>query len=100
MPNEKINFEWDPSKAAQNIHKHGINFERGASVFRDPEALSVFDSAHSEAEDRWNTLGLDAQGTLLVVCHTWRESADGTTRCRVISARNATKNEARQYRAR
>ena len=84
MPNEQINFEWDPNKAAQNIRKHGVSFERAASVFHDPETISLFDSAHSADEERWLTLGLDVQGALLVVSHTWREKDDGSTRCRII----------------
>ena len=67
-------------------------------MFRDPEALSLYDRAHSESEDRWITLGLDSQGQLLVVCHTWRESGESAANCRIISARKATKTEARQYR--
>ena len=99
MPSREINFEWDPRKGASNARKHRISFERAASVFRDAEALSLYDRAHSQDEDRWITLGLDNQAVLLVVSHTWRENADGTTRCRIISARRAAKNEARQYRS-
>jgi uncharacterized DUF497 family protein len=98
MP-QQISFEWDPKKAASNLRKHGVRFERAASVFQDPEALSLYDSKHDLEEDRWITLGLDSQGTLLVVCHTWRETEAGETRCRMISARKATKSEARQYGA-
>jgi uncharacterized DUF497 family protein len=100
MPEFQFHFEWDPGKAVANLRKHGVSFERAATVFQDPEALSLYDQAHSEAgEDRWITLGMDAHGQLLVVCHTWREAGEGTARCRSISARKATKTEARQYRA-
>ena len=99
MSSAQINFEWDPNKAAQNIRKHGISFELATSIFRDPELISVFDSTHSQDQERWVTLGLDSQGALLVVSHMWREKHDGSTRCPIISARKATKNEARQYRA-
>jgi|SRR5437867_1801066 len=93
----EFNFEWDPHKAAVNARKHGVSFERAATVFRDPEALSLFDRAHSQVEDRWVTLGMDAHGQLLVVSHTWRDTGEGAARCRIISARKATKTEARQY---
>ena len=93
----RYKFEWDPAKARQNIRKHGIAFERAATVFLDPEALSEFDEKHSGHEDRWATLGLDTAGTLLVVCHTFEEAADGA-RVRIISARKATRNETKQYR--
>lgn len=100
MPAFQSNFEWDPPKAAANARKHGISFERAATVFQDAEALSLYDRAHGEGEDRWITLGMDSHGQLLVVCHTWRETDAGAARCRLISARTATKTEARQYRNR
>jgi uncharacterized protein len=59
-------FEWDPAKARQNTRKHRVTFERGATVFLDPNALSLFDEQHSEEEERWITLGLDETGVLLV----------------------------------
>ena len=89
--------EWDPAKARQNARKHWITFERAATVFLDPDALSVFDEEHSQDEDRWITLGLDRAGTLIVVCHTYREQTEINARVRIISARKATKTEAKQY---
>lgn len=90
-------FEWDPSKARRNLKDHGIAFERAATVFLDPEALSEFDEEQSQDEDRWITLGLDRTGTLVVVCHTYREETETSARIRLISARKATNNEAKQY---
>ena len=100
MPDIEYNFEWDIRKAAANIQKHGVNFESAATVFRDSEAMSLFDQKHSADEDRWITLGLDNRGQLLVVCHTWRETETGAASCRIISARIAGKKEAAQYRNR
>jgi len=100
MPGFEYNFEWDPQKAATNVRKHGVSFEHAATVFRDPEALSLFDHKHSADEDRWITLGLDNRGQLLVVCHTWRETETGAASCRIISARPASRKEATQYRNR
>lgn len=90
-------FEWDPAKARQNAKKHRITFGRGATIFLDPNALSLFDEQHSEDEERWITLGLDHTGTLLVICHTYREETETSARVRMISARKATKNETKQY---
>ena len=53
----QFHFEWDPAKARQNARKHRVTFERGATVFLDPNALSLFDDQHSEEEERWITLG-------------------------------------------
>jgi len=61
-------FEWDPRKARQNLKRHGVAFGRAATIFLDRSALSEFDETHSEAEERWITLGLDHTGVVLVVC--------------------------------
>jgi uncharacterized DUF497 family protein len=94
-------FEWDPVKARRNAREHGVSFERAATVFLDPRAMSIFDDEHSEEEERWITLGLDRSGVLLVVCHTFRqENEDGREACakiRLISARRADRREAAQY---
>lgn len=31
-----MKFEWDPSKAASNLGKHGVSFEEASTVFGDP----------------------------------------------------------------
>ena len=90
-------FEWDPSKAQQNLRKHHVAFERAATIFLDPDALSEFDAEESGGKDRWITLGLDRTGVLLIVCHTYREESEASARIRLISARKPTKNEAKQY---
>jgi uncharacterized DUF497 family protein len=63
--------------------------------------MSIFDDEHSEAEERWITLGLDRTGALLVVCHTFREEKDAGlgagAKLRLISARRADRREAAQY---
>ena len=89
----QFRFEWDPAKARQNARKHRITFERGVTVFLDPNALSLFDEQHSDEEERWVTLGLDQTGALL----TYHEEAENSARVRLISARKATKNETKQY---
>lgn len=90
-------FEWDSIKARQNAKKHGITFERAATVFLDPEAASLFNDEHSQHEDRWITLGLDRIGALLVVCHTYQEETEASATIRIFSARKATRNEIKQY---
>ena len=96
----RYNFDWDPAKAESNVSKHGVAFERAATVFRDPNAVSVFDDDHSDEEQRWLTLGLDSGGALLVVHHTFTNMDQENCSIRIISARKATKPETRQYDAR
>ena len=97
MPTVRYNFDWDPAKAESNISKHGVRFERAATVFRDPNAVSVFDDEHSEDEERWPTLGMDSGGAILVVHHTFTNVDTNNCSIRLISARKATKPEAKQY---
>ena len=93
----RYHFDRDPTKAESNVSKHNVAFERAATVFRDPNALSVFDDEHSDEEERWLTLGLDSGGALLVVHHTFTNVNAENGSIRIISARKATKSETRQY---
>jgi len=93
-------FDWDPAKAKQNLQKHGVSFERAAQVFLDPFAISIFDEKHSDNEDRWVTIGSEANEVLLILVHTFRNVDTNTSIVRIISARKATKEEAHQYHER
>lgn len=94
----RIDFDWDPAKAASNAQKHGVTFEEAMAVFRDPLARSILDPDHGPGEERWITLSETTAGNLLVVVHTWRDIDPDRSLVRIISARRATRNEARQYR--
>lgn len=92
----RIDFDWDPAKAASNVSTHGVTFGQAMAVFRDPLARSILDGA--SGEERWVTIGETATGNLLVVVHTWTELSVDQAYVRIISARRPTANEARQYR--
>ena len=96
----EYNFEWDPVKEKQNIKKHDINFQRASKIFVDPLAISIFDEEHSEDEERWITIGAEANEVLLVVIHTFRDETLNSVVIRIISARKADKDEAKQYKER
>ena len=91
------NFEWDPAKAKKNLSKHKISFEDAASIFKDKNSISVFDESHSENEERWATIGLDARTRTIVVIHTYISLDKDTYNIRMISARKATKSEVTFY---
>ena len=57
----------------------------------------MFDADHSEFEERWFTLGMSSEGRLLAVSHLYTATGPDTTQVRIISAREATRNERRQY---
>jgi len=89
-----VSFSWDERKAAENARKHQVSFEEAMSVFWDENAIEYFDPEHSEKEDRFLLLGLSWRLRLLAVHYTVREQG---RQIRIISARKATKNEARAY---
>ena len=93
----RLEFTWDPVKAASSLSKHGMSFPQAATVFADALALTVFDTGHSEFEERWFTLGMASSGKLLAVSHTYTATGPAGASVRIISAREATRSERRQY---
>ena len=94
----RIEFDWDPKKEASNRAKHGVAFELAMTVFRDPLAATILDNQHGADAERWITLGESANGTLVLVVHTWVQTNADFTLVRIISARRPTRREARQYK--
>ena len=87
-----IEFEWDPPKARANLRKHGVAFQKAATVRRDSLAITIFDPDHSQEEGRSITIGASARGRILMVAHT-----DRGDRTRIISARELTRAEREAY---
>ena len=84
-------FEWDAQKAAENLRNHGVAFDEALTVFADPLASIFDDPDHSDEEHRELIVGHSAEQRLLVVSFTERE------RVRIISARQATARERKNY---
>ncbi|PYV36453.1 MAG: hypothetical protein DMG06_30735 [Acidobacteria bacterium] len=87
-----LRFEWDGSKAAANLKKHGVSFEEATTVFSDPLSLTISDPDHSASEARFLDLGMSHQSRFLVVSYT--ERGDDI---RIISARLANRHERKTY---
>ena len=88
----RVDFEWDPQKAAANLRKHGVSFAEATTVFGDPLGTTAPDPDHSYDEDRYILVGRSSQGRLLIVAHTDRDD-----RIRIISARELTRSEREDY---
>ena len=88
----ELEFEWDPEKEHENVRKHGVSFHEGGTVFADSLSWTFPDPDHSVGEERFLTIGLSSQGRTVVVSHT-----DRGTKTRIISARQATSHERRDY---
>ena len=87
-------IEWDPRKATENRRKHGVSFEDAQTVFSDERARLIDDPDHPAGEERFILLGLGSSLRLLVVAHCYRAAGNVI---RIISARKATRDEARFY---
>jgi uncharacterized DUF497 family protein len=88
----KLAFEWDEVKAIGNIRKHHVAFEEAMTIFNDAMLLTYHDSAHSQSEYRYISIGVSVSNRVLLVCHTERHN-----NIRLISCRKATKKEALEY---
>lgn len=81
MYNDGVKFEWDERKNRANIAKHHIDFHDAVEVFRDRDALHVFDAKHStETEARYHAIGKIGEN-VATVTYTIRGE-----RIRIISA--------------
>lgn len=87
-----MRFDWDPTKAAENLVIHAVSFEEAKSVLGDPLATTIADPDHSIGEERFLTTGLSIQRRLIIVWHT--EEGD---MIRIIGAREVTPQERRTY---
>jgi hypothetical protein len=56
-------FEYDEEKNKINIKKHGIDFRSAARVFFDYDRIEIFDETHSDAENRYDTIGDTSAGS-------------------------------------
>jgi uncharacterized protein len=69
-----------------------VSFEEAATVFGDPLSDTFDDPDHSAEEYRFITIGRSERGRLLFVAHT-----DQTGGVRIISARELTRQERKDY---
>lgn len=91
--NDLAKFEWDEKKDRSNRRKHGLSFSEASELFKGArDYLEIFDSSHSEVEDRSLAIGEIRRG-IAVVVFTEREGDV----VRIIGARFATKREQDRY---
>lgn len=91
-----MQYEWDSSKARNNVRRHRISFDEAVTVFLDPFALTFDDPDHSIAERKFITLVTSTRGRVLFVAHADPEQE----LVRIISARRATPTERHAYQER
>lgn len=90
-------FEWDTQKAEANLKKHKVSFEEAKTIFNDPLLITFPDEEHSEAEERFISIGMSVTNRILLAVHTEREATEDLLIIRIISCRKATASERRVY---
>ena len=87
-----MRYEWDNGKAAENLRKHGVDFTDAVAALEDRNRLEH--DRFEYGEERVQVIGM-AGGDVLFVIVTLRDE----DRCRIISARKATRHEQDRYYA-
>ena len=88
---ETDDFEWDDTKEARNIQKHGMSLRVAAELFASDFWLEFVAGESRSDASRSIAIGL-AFGRLLTCVYTWRAQ-----KRRVISLRPASRRERRAY---
>jgi uncharacterized protein len=86
----KLDYQFNATKNAQNLSKHGIDFADAIAIFDGP-VLETVDKRRDYGEERITVIGI-AEGIELFVVYTMR----GQNR-HLISARRANKREREKY---
>jgi len=87
-----ISFDWDEGNIEKNWRKHKVHFKEAEEIFLN-KPLRIFpDPKHSKKEERYVAFGITDERKKLTVVFTLRNE-----KIRVISARDQSKKERRQY---
>ncbi len=87
-----MHYTWNEAKRRKTLTQRGLDFAHAPRVFESP-TLTFEDDRWEYGEDRWVTLGLLNQ-KIVVLVHTEIDDVDVI---RIISMREATKNEQQLY---
>ena len=66
-----MDFEWNKNKAEINLKKHGVSFQKAATVLGDKLALTFNDPDHSIDEHRLLTFGITRTGKYVCLILNW-----------------------------
>ena len=89
-----MEITWDDRKEAENIKKHGVDFDEASTVIHNP--LSLYHLNKHPSGKRFEYIGHSDQGRVLYVV-TVEERDD---RAHILSARKAESYEREEYEKR
>jgi len=87
-------FNWDEGNVEKNWEKHRVSPFECEEIFFNQPLIVALDEAHSQKEARYFALGHSDRDRLLSVVFTIRKKL-----IRVISARDMTRKEIKEYRS-
>jgi len=90
---EETEFEWNAGNAEKNWLRHQVSQAECEQVFFNRPFVVTEDDLHSHSEARFYALGRTDADRLLFVVYTLRGE-----KVRVISARDMTRQERKEYR--
>jgi uncharacterized DUF497 family protein len=93
---ECTGFQWDDGNSEKNWVRHGVTRSECEQLFFNHPLIVAPDVKHSQEEARYYALGHTDAHRLLFVVFTFRDELT-TSLIRVISARDMTKKERRNY---
>ncbi|MFI5271006.1 MAG: BrnT family toxin [Candidatus Saccharimonadales bacterium] len=67
-----MDFEWNDSKNASNLEKHGLSFYEAQEAFFDKKRVILLDTSHSTVEKRYFCIGKIVNGGIATVRFTIR----------------------------
>lgn len=82
-----MSFEWDDSKNAINIKKHGLSFYEAQEAFFDTKRVILLDVKHSGAEKRYFCIGKLSEGGIATVRFTIKKQPYLHPRSRILAER-------------
>ncbi|MFZ5806542.1 MAG: BrnT family toxin [Verrucomicrobiota bacterium] len=85
-------FQWDSGNDQKNLVKHAVTCQEAESIFRNQPLIIGDNTLHSQQEHRAYALGKTDAKRLLYISFTIRSN-----RIRIISARDMSKEERRDY---
>ena len=96
-----MRITWNREKERRNIAKHGVAFAMANDVLADPLAAMAFDGA-VDGQARWKLMGSVAsdRGFRLMCVVFCYPDPDNDEWVHVISLREATRHERREYEIR
>lgn len=89
---EGAEFDWDGGNAEKNWLRHRVSQAECEQIFFNQPLVVAEDVQHSDSEDRFFALGQSDAGRALFVAYALRGE-----KVRVISARDLTRREMKEY---